>query len=410
MAFSALRTRSSSRNSASRRRPRARLRPGAEVLEGRQLLSTLVVDNNPKDRAPYTTIQAAVDAAKSGDTISVAPGIYTEQVTVPVAKDNLTIVSQHLGAAKIAAPATLTGAPDIVRISAKAVTLENFTICGPRDGIEAGVRIDSGGSATVRDNLITQIYGSTFGAGLGVGVLIKGGNGTISDNTITQYEKAGIVADGASSSARIAGNLVVGVGPNDLIGQNGIQISNGASGSIVHNDIFQNIYSPQTFVAAGILLFNAAPTTVVANTATQNDVGILVSGTKGATLFNNNLADSTFDGIELRDGTTYTVVSSNHSRDNQLDGIYIDATATNNTITENVLMQNGNLDAEDLSTGQGTAGTANTWSKNKFKTSSPSDLSESKGRSATPRAPRGRPRLALSEVIGEAPESHTAES
>jgi parallel beta-helix repeat protein len=344
------------------------------VLEGRQLLSTLVVDNNPADQAPYTTIQAAVDAANSGDTISVAPGIYTEQVTVPVAKDNLTIVSQQLGAAEIVAPATLTGAPDIVRISANAVTFENFTISGPSDGIEAGIRIDSGGSATVRNNLVTQIYGSIFGAGLGIGVLIKGGNGTISDNTITQYEKAGIVADDASSSARIAGNLVVGVGPNDVIGQNGIEISNGARGSIVYNDVSQNIFSPQTYVATGILLSNAAPTTVVANAATQNDVGILVSGTKGATLFNNDLSDSTFDGIELRDGTTYTVVSSNHSHDNQLDGIYIDATATNNTITRNVLMQNGYLDAEDLSTGKGTAGTANTWSKNMFTTSSPSGL------------------------------------
>jgi parallel beta-helix repeat protein len=158
--------------------------------------------------------------------------------------------------------------------------------------------------------------------------------------------------------------LVVGVGPNNLIGQNGIQISNGARGGIVNNDVSQNIFLPQTFVAAGILLFNAAPTTVVANTATQNDVGILVSGTKGATLFNNDLSDSTFDGIELRDGTTYTVVSSNHSHENQLDGSYIKATATSNTITRDVLMQNGNLDAEDLSTGQGTAGMANMWSKN----------------------------------------------
>ncbi|MBV8234519.1 MAG: right-handed parallel beta-helix repeat-containing protein, partial [Acidimicrobiia bacterium] len=314
------------------------------------------------------------DAAKSGDTISVAPGIYTEQVTVPVVKNNLTIISQQLGAAEIVAPATLTGSPDIVRISAHAVTLENFTISGPSDGIEAGIRIDGGGSATVRDNLITQIYGSIFGAGLGVGVLIKGGNGTISENTITQYEKAGIVADGTSSSATIADNLVVGVGPTDVIGQNGIQISDGAHGYIVNNDVSQNIFSPQTFVAAGILLYNAAPTTVVANTATQNDVGILVSGTTGATLFNNDLSDSTFDGIELRDGTAYTIVSSNHSHNNQLDGIYIDATAAHNTIARNVLMQNGNLDAEDLSTGKGTVGTANTWSKNTLTTSSPSGL------------------------------------
>jgi len=39
----------------------------------------------------YSTIQAAVTAASTGDTISVAGGTYTEQVTLTAGK-NLTIV------------------------------------------------------------------------------------------------------------------------------------------------------------------------------------------------------------------------------------------------------------------------------------------------------------------------------
>ncbi|WP_369390739.1 pectinesterase family protein [Streptomyces sp. CG1] len=41
--------------------------------------------------APYRTVQAAIDAASSGDTISVARGVYREVVTVPAAKSGLTL-------------------------------------------------------------------------------------------------------------------------------------------------------------------------------------------------------------------------------------------------------------------------------------------------------------------------------
>lgn len=40
----------------------------------------------------YSTIQAAVNAAASGDTISIANGTYTEQVTIPSGKNGLKIV------------------------------------------------------------------------------------------------------------------------------------------------------------------------------------------------------------------------------------------------------------------------------------------------------------------------------
>src|SRR5262245_8255342 len=40
----------------------------------------------------YSTIQAAVNAAASGDTINIANGTYTEQVTIPSSKTNLRIV------------------------------------------------------------------------------------------------------------------------------------------------------------------------------------------------------------------------------------------------------------------------------------------------------------------------------
>jgi pectinesterase len=40
----------------------------------------------------YSTVQAAINAAASGDTISIANGTYTEQVTIPSGKNSLKIV------------------------------------------------------------------------------------------------------------------------------------------------------------------------------------------------------------------------------------------------------------------------------------------------------------------------------
>src|SRR5947209_6765521 len=77
-----------------RRRPLPGYRPRLEVLEERRLLSTLLVDDDKAQftNAPYTSIQAAVDAAHAGDTIRVAPGTYAESVTV---NKTLTIQGVH---------------------------------------------------------------------------------------------------------------------------------------------------------------------------------------------------------------------------------------------------------------------------------------------------------------------------
>ncbi|MFM8727336.1 MAG: hypothetical protein ACKON9_19655, partial [Planctomycetaceae bacterium] len=55
-----------------------------ESLEDRTLLSTLMVGAGQT----YTTIQSAVDAATTSDTIQVLPGTYNE--TVSITKSNLT--------------------------------------------------------------------------------------------------------------------------------------------------------------------------------------------------------------------------------------------------------------------------------------------------------------------------------
>jgi parallel beta-helix repeat protein len=358
-------------------------RPTLLALEGRRLLSTITVDDDRKqDRhADFTSIQAAVLAAAPNDKILVSPGTYREQVTIPMGKDGLKLISDKHWKAIIQAPATLTGQKAIVEVDkSRDVVIEGFTITGPMQGVQVGVLIDQGGSATVRGNHITDIRDDPMsGRQEAVGVYVRDGMGRILGNTIDDYQKAGILVARATSSAEVAFNKVKGAGPTGVIAQVGIQVSDGAVADVHDNRVSDNRFIGPAAAASGIILFNPGSATKVRNNeVTRNDVGIAVSGATNAAITGNSISRSTEDGIRLIDGPKGTLVANNESRKNGLDGIFVDSTSTNNVIRNNKLKQNKGFDAEDQSVGAGTAGTANTWQNNEGKTSSPPGLVQKK--------------------------------
>jgi parallel beta-helix repeat protein len=390
-----------------------------EMLEDRVVPATLHVGSSAGE---YATIQLAVTAAHSNDTIKVDPGTYSEQVTIDDighSRDNLTLEGSGQNSTFIKAPAVLTGHHAIIDVSAaQNATIDAFTIAGPAStansgGSLYGIRIDGGGSATITHNHITDIEDTPFngvqeGIAIDVGRASEGqtGSATISHNTIDNYQKGGIVVSNTGSSAEIDHNEVVGAGPTALIAQNGIQISSGATAQVSHNDISGNIYTPQTVVSTGILLFSPGAVTLDHNTLTNNDVGIYSFGATAPDIDHNQITGSTFNGIVLDTTTgaqvnhnttdnngfgdntgnptgdggialfnsTNNTVDHNESSNNKGDGIFADSASTGNVFDHNQMAGNTNFDAEDLSIGSGTAGTGNTWSKNHGKTSNPPGL------------------------------------
>ncbi len=95
---------------------------GALAISGQAMAATIRVDDDKAQcpTAAFTSVQAAVTAAAPGTRIEVCPGTYQEQVTVPVGKNNLDLVSQKRLAAVIKAPA-LMATGDIVRINGPAM-------------------------------------------------------------------------------------------------------------------------------------------------------------------------------------------------------------------------------------------------------------------------------------------------
>jgi nitrous oxidase accessory protein NosD len=305
------------------------------------------------------TIQSAVNAAPAGAMIKVCRGTYVEQVTIPAGKDGLTLFSAGDLQAVIKAPPVMTSPKAIVRVSgAQNVTIRHFTITGPGggscDSLEFGVRVDSGGSATITDNHITQIRDTPFsGCQNGVGVLVgrnfesTSGSGTVVHNLIDNYQKGGVVVDGQlaplapASHAEIAYNEVDGIGPTAVIAQNGIQVSRGAVADVHHNVVKNNVYSLSAFADEGILLYQVS---------------------SSQTRIHHNDVCANNDGIGLYT-TSNTEVGWNRSHDNApYDGIFADVDTSNNTIEHNKLFNNAEFDCDDITVGTYVpAMTANPW-------------------------------------------------
>jgi parallel beta-helix repeat protein len=385
------------------------------VLENRVVPSTLHVGSHPGE---YATIQAAVNAAHSRDTILVDPGTYTEQVIINNnghARDNLKLEGSGEHSTLIKAPplASMTGHHAIVEIeNAQNVTIEDFTIEGPSSAANSGgsfygVRIDNG-SATIEDNHITKIEDTPFnGVQEGVAILVgraaDGTTGTaiITHNLIDDYQKGGIVVDNKGSSAEIDHNTIIGQGPTALISQNGVQISRGATADVSHNRISDNEFTGSGDVSTGILLYQAGTVHVEHNTLSHNDVGIYDQGSDNVVIEHNRISENTTNGILLVStsgaridynttdhngsgnsgdsgialyNSTNNIIDHNTSNHNNGDGIFVDSTSAGNTFSQNRLRDNSQFDAEDQSKGTGTAGTGNTWTNNSGQSSNPTGL------------------------------------
>ncbi len=103
---------------------------------------------------------------------------------------------------------------------------------------------------------------------------------TISGNTVSDYQKNGITANG-NVAATITGNTVTGDGQIDYIAQNGIQVGFGATALIRGNTVTGNWYTPESFVACGLLYFEAEGVKQQANSLDENERNLCNFGRGG---------------------------------------------------------------------------------------------------------------------------------
>jgi nitrous oxidase accessory protein NosD len=269
--------------------------------------------------AMYTTIQSAIDAAWPGATVHVCAGTYNEQLTInktlTLEGDNGAIVQPVGVTANVSTLAEPTAAVIFVQ-NAQNVGIVGLIVDGSQNGLTecapflVGV-LYQGSTGTIDHDAIRnmQLSANLNGCQSGDAVDVDSTGSpvtvTISNNSINGYQKNGVTASDAGTTAFVRHNVISGVGRTTGAAQNGIQIGYGAAGEVTGNSVANNYYLPCTgpnscaASATGILIFESDGVLVEDNTLESNQLNIYVQANH-ANVQQNLIANTpVLDGISL---------------------------------------------------------------------------------------------------------------
>ena len=285
----------------------------------------IVDDDLPAD---FRTIQEAINAASSGDTILVRSGTYHENIVV---NKSLSLVGE--GADRTTISGKTTG--KIVIVSASRVTITGFTIQGsggtqpkPYDiGIFFANPVTS---SNISHNII---------AGHGYGISLRGSFHSVESNYVIENTIGGIYLNGSSNNA-ITRNNVTGPGKtgifiawpssnnvlryNKMTGSelnlhlysfdlqgfiNDIDTSNTVNGKPVYYWISKtNQVVPRD--AGTVYLINSVNMTVQDLELSNSAMGVLLAYTNGSTVQRNNITNCS-NGIRVQSSSNNTLKGNN---------------------------------------------------------------------------------------------------
>lgn len=284
---------------------------------GQGAWASSVVVGTCRSMTSFPTIQAAVNSSltTSGSTIYVCPGTYPEQVLIT---KTLTLTgvsadgSSGSGASGLSNPVITAPAggitahvpdvaggdplyyqlavvspnpegPIIVKINSIAIDGSNNQIAGCGMDLVGILYQNAWGTIDQVATRNQELAGSLFGCQDGLAIFVESGYAsggsatvTIENSSVHDYDKNGITVDGSGTVATITGNYVVGIGATSLTAQNGIQVSDGASGTVKNNVITGDVYvnpsncGSSCYGASGLLIYDSGATSSAHLTVSDN--------------------------------------------------------------------------------------------------------------------------------------------
>jgi hypothetical protein len=359
----------------------------------------------------FATIQPAVTAAAPGATIYVCAGTYTGPVTIT---KKLRLLGAQYG--RDARTGRTTAAQESVITSAGAgftvgavdgLTVDGFTFSGSTgDGIDAFQR---GSGFTIIDNVFTDnqngmnvnaagpvrstIARNRFTANnrgiigqAGTGVLFTSGAAndvTVSDNLFERHGSAAVNSIGDPDPANRSVGIVIST--NRSVDDSSFAVINNANGALVE----RNQATKASSAEDGTIIYIVGNTDhlTVARNILSGDVGTGISanaafgaGPSTNLLIDANVIRDRTTGISINDNHSSVVVRSNvvqnstRSGDIPGRGIRLQAGSSGVAVTSNAVSGSSDVDCVDESHGTGTANTADTWTRNAGRTSTPAGL------------------------------------
>ena len=302
----------------------------------------------------YPTIQAAVDAANSGDTIIVRDGTYTENIDVD--KPHLTIKSENGAEKTIVRAENLDDS--VFEVTTDHVSITGFTVKGIGD---YGIALFWGTKhSNISDNIVSNttcgiallnsdyniiIANSVSDNDLGICLWNSSSNNTIESNIASNNERSGIYLDGSPDNI-LTNNIMSNNRYNlDIVGSlshftQSIDTSNKVNGKPVYywvNKQDQEIPSDAGYVG----IVNSKNIMVKNLILTNNGQGILLVYSTDSIIENIHISNNDL-GIHLSGSSNnnirFNVVSNNNV------GIALEYSSNRNNIEyNNVMLSDGGL-------------------------------------------------------------------
>jgi parallel beta-helix repeat protein len=323
------------------------------------------------------TISQAVTAIGPNGTIEICPGTYPEQVVITRSMNLTGLSSGNSSYPSITVPngglvqntvdldGGLPTAAQILITNGAMVNIKNLTVDGTGNNVQTcgldpvGVLFQNASGSIKSSAVLNQVLPAAYtGCQSGLGIYVESGSGntstvTIQGNVVQNFDKNGITADDAGTSATITGNTVIGQGSWGGAAQNSIQVAFGATSKIASNVVGDDIWGPDQLgdtgnAATGILVYDSAGVAITGNTitSTQGGIAVVYDGTAGysadnATIGGNMIANTIFyDGVDLC-GAGDATITKNSVNGSANSGIHIDSSCgiatAGNTVSGNTV-------------------------------------------------------------------------
>jgi len=282
----------------------------------------------------FKSVQAAVDAADSGDWISIRAGKYVEQVSI-IGKD-LTLIGKP--GAVIQAPVNMedtlspfagTEARPIILVNDADVTIRSLVIDGANSGttnfaLQGITFINANG--TIQGNVIKNTGFGTPTLPIvngepsyqGEGVVVVNFAPTpktvnVIGNWISNYNTVGLTVFAEADpndptfqnlTVNVIGNTIIGSGPTDVIDQWGMFFGGynfadpqySITGTIKGNRIKNQVsVAPYPLPGIGILTLNTSNVEISGNVIENTGVGLIANQASGAQIVRNQITGPTQD-------------------------------------------------------------------------------------------------------------------
>lgn len=280
---------------------------------------------NNRTKESFTTIQAAIDSAKTlnGDTILVESGTYHENV---VLYKNLTLLAQGK---VIIIPKDKTSNVITVNSTGSGSSIVGFTFITPLE--EASwIYLDHSNNCKVTDNNITINGLSETGFGMQAGInLYYSNNCIIKDNTISNISSQSGAYDGILLNSGLNNFLTIN---HVMYCDNGISIMSSSKNTVNGNDVRNNTVN-------GIFLQDSGNNHLFNNIMAGNVYNLGVSSTTTMSAFVNSIDENnTVNGKPV-----YYLYGLNNVVINGKDPAYLHAGYIGLVACSNVVVKNFSL-------------------------------------------------------------------